>query len=136
LKAHIAIDPEGIAASVWQSGHRFMSHLSILPTVLRDADHLVASLESLNLQPIRGGSLRGFQESRPVEVRVELADGQALGWSRQSDGSLALVGDLQRLSRSGPLQRLLGRITRAYAARLALAEAAEHFPGAVVSVRA
>jgi hypothetical protein len=31
---------------------------------------------------------------------------------------------------------LLGRITRAYAARLALAEAAEHFPGAVVSVRA
>lgn len=113
-----------------------MSHLSILPTVLRDADHLVASLESLNLHPIRGGSLHGFQESRPVDVRVELADGQSLGWSRQSDGSLALVGDLQRLSRSGPLQRLLGRITRAYAARLALAEAAERFPGAVVSVRA
>ena len=113
-----------------------MSHLSILPTVLRDADHLVASLESLDLSPIRGGDLRGFQEICPVEVRVTLADGHALGWSRQSDGSLALVGDLQRLSRSLPLQRLLARITRAYAARLALAEAAEHLPGAVVQVRA
>lgn len=112
-----------------------MSHLSILPTVLRDADHLVASLESLGLQPIRGGSLCGFQESQPVEVRVEFADGQSLGWSRQSDGSLSLVGDLQRLSRSRPLQRLLGRITRAYAARQALAEAAAQLPGAVVKVR-
>ena len=113
-----------------------MSHLTILPTVLRDADHLVASLESLALTPIRGGSLSGFQERCPVEVRVELANGQTLGWSRQQDGSLALVGDLQRLSRSLPLQRLLGRITRAYAARQALAEAAEHLPGAVVEVRA
>ncbi len=113
-----------------------MSHLSILPTVLRDADHLVASLESLALTPIRGGCLRGFDESLPVEVRVQLADGQSLGWSRQSDGSLALVGDLQRLSRSQPLQRLLGRITRAYAAHQALAVAAEHLPGASLQVRA
>jgi hypothetical protein len=112
-----------------------MSHLSILPTVLRDTDHLVASLESLDLHPIRGGNVRGFEESRPVEVRVEFADGQSLGWIRQSDGSLALVGDLQRLSRSRPLQRLLGRITRAYAARQALAEAAAQLPGAVVKVR-
>lgn len=113
-----------------------MSHLSILPTVLRDADHLVASLESLHLTPIRGGSLRGFHESRPVEVRVELSDGQCLGWSRQSDGSLALVGDLQRLSRSRSLQRLLGQITRAYAAHQALAAAAADLPGALVHVRA
>lgn len=113
-----------------------MSHLSILPTVLRDADHLVASLESLDLSPIRGGSVRGFDDSRPVEVRLELADGQSLGWSRQSDGSLALVGDLQRLSRSRPLQRLLGRITRAYATHQALADAAEALPGALVQVRA
>lgn len=113
-----------------------MSHLSILPTVLRDADLLVASLESLDLCPIRGGSLRGFEESRPVEVHVELAGGQSLGWCHQSDGSLALVGDLHRLSRSRPLQRLLGRITRAYAARQALAEAAELLPGAVIQVRA
>ena len=47
-----------------------MSHLSILPTVLRNADRLAASLESLGLQPLRGGELSGFQETLPVEVRV------------------------------------------------------------------
>ncbi|MFN9620369.1 MAG: DUF1257 domain-containing protein [Synechococcaceae cyanobacterium] len=113
-----------------------MSHLSILPTVLRDADLLVASLASLKLQPQRGGSVRGFDQELPVEVRVRLADGQDLGWSRQGDGSLALVGDLQRLSRSRPLQRLLGRITRAYAAHQAVAEARALLGDAVVHVRA
>jgi hypothetical protein len=113
-----------------------MSHLSILPTVLRDAELLVASLEGLGLHPGRGGELCGFQESRPVEVQVSVGDGLALGWCRQPDGSLALVGDLQRLSRSQPLQRLLGRITSAYAARQALQQAAEHLPGAVVHIRA
>jgi hypothetical protein len=113
-----------------------MSHLSILPTVLRDADRLVASLEGLGLEPGRGGELRGFQESLPVEVLVAVGDGMALGWRRQPDGSLALVGDLQRLSRSRSLQRLLERITRAYAARQALQEAAERLPGALVHLRA
>ncbi|MEB3255738.1 MAG: DUF1257 domain-containing protein [Synechococcaceae cyanobacterium] len=112
-----------------------MSHLSILPTVLRDADLLVASLASLKLLPQRDGSVHGFGEEQAVEVRVTLADGQTLGWSRQSDGSLALVGDLQRLSRSRPLQRLLGRITRAYAAHQAVAEAATLLGDAVVFVR-
>jgi hypothetical protein len=113
-----------------------MSHLSILPTVLRDADRLVASLASLGLRPSRGGELSGFHQSLPVEVRVEVEKGLALGWTRQPDGSLALVGDLQRLSRSRPLQRLLGRITSAYAARLALEEAAAQLPDALVHLRA
>ena len=42
---------------------------------------------------------------------------------RQGDGSLALVADLQRLSRAQELQQLLGRITRRYAAEIALREA-------------
>jgi hypothetical protein len=42
------------------------------------------------------------------------------------------VGDLQRLSRSQPLQRLLSRVTRAYAARKALDEAASSLPEAVL----
>ena len=109
-----------------------MSHLSILPTVLRDAERLAASLEGLGLQPLRGGELRGFQHSEPVELRVELEAGQALGWRRQEDGSLALVGDLQRLSRSRSMQRLLSRITMAYAARQALENAALELPQALV----
>jgi len=112
-----------------------MSHLSILPTVLRDADHLVASLESLQLSPIRGGSLRGFHESRPVVVlQVKLPEGHSIGWARQADGSLALVGDLQRLSRSRSLQSLLGRLTRHYAAQQALRDAALDLQGATVHI--
>ena len=65
---------------------------------------------------------------------VTFPGGVTLGWSRQSDGCLALVGDLQRLSRSRSLQGLLGRLTRAYAARMALRDAALHFAEAQVSV--
>jgi hypothetical protein len=109
-----------------------MSHLSILPTLLRDADRLAASLEGLGLRPIPGGAVRGFHDAEPVVLQVEVEAGLALGWRRQADGTLALVGDLQRLNRSRPVQRLLSRITRAYAARTALEEAALQLPEAVI----
>lgn len=112
-----------------------MSHLSILPTVLRDADGLAASLAALGHPPQWGGELQGFAgESQPVDLQVSLPGGERLGWLRHHDGSLALVGDLQRLSRSQSLQRLLGAVTRRYAAEMALRQAAAQFPGAQVSV--
>ncbi len=114
-----------------------MSHLSILPTVLQDADGLAATLEALGLRWSRGGTLAGFAgDHQPVELQVQLRDGQPLGWARQPDGCLALVGDLQRISRTASLQVLLGRITRAYAARLALQEAARTLPAASIELRA
>jgi len=115
-----------------KAGIASMSHLSILPTVLRDADRLAASLTSLGLQPSLGGELQGFDQVETVEIQVSLGDGLSLGWRRQADGSLALVGDLQRLSRSRSLQRLLSRLTRAYAARQALDEAAAGLGDAVL----
>ncbi|MFY8149666.1 MAG: DUF1257 domain-containing protein [Prochlorococcaceae cyanobacterium] len=112
-----------------------MSHLSILPTVLRDADCLAASLASMGQQPHWGGSLRGFAgESVPVELQVEVEAGLSLGWARQRDGSLALVGDLQRISRSRSLQTLLSELTRRYAGRLALQEAEAGFAGARITL--
>jgi len=112
-----------------------MSHLSILPTVLRDADRLAASLVAAGLEPRRGGRLEGFAgEQQPVDLQVRLADGQRLGWARQADGSLALVGDLQRISRSTRLQALISAITRRYAAGKALADAARQLGNAQVSV--
>lgn len=114
-----------------------MSHLTILPTVLRDADRLEAVLISRGLVPIRGGSLPSFPpERQPVELRVRLADGLQLGWQRQRDGSLSLVCDLQRLSRGQKLERLLGEITRAYAARKALEDAAAQLPTAQIELSA
>jgi hypothetical protein len=114
-----------------------LSHLTILPTVLRDADRLEAVLIARGLAPTRGGSLPSFPPERlAVELQVQLADGLRLGWQRQRDGSLGLVCDLQRLSRSQRLERLLGEITRAYAARKALQEAADQFPTAQIELSA
>jgi len=102
-----------------------MSHLSILPTVFRDADTLMRSLQSLGFEPIAGGWVRGFAgERQAVTVRIDLSDGQQLGWQDQGDGRLDLVADLQQVSRSNTLRLLLGRLTRAYAALDALRQAA------------
>ena len=59
-----------------------------------------------------------------------------IGWQRQANGSLALVCDLQRLSRAQRLERLLGEITRSYAARQALEEAARSLPTASIELSA
>ncbi|MBD2547998.1 DUF1257 domain-containing protein [Microcystis elabens FACHB-917] len=113
-----------------------MSHLSILPTVLRDAEALAATLTSLDLPWRPGGELVGFGgERQAVTLQLQLRDGQGLGWARQDDGTLALVGDLQRISRNTALQRLLGRITRSYAARAALEEARLAVPTASIELR-
>jgi len=112
-----------------------MSHLSILPTVLRDADLVAACLESMGFRPQRGGQLTGFGgERRAVLVQLQLSDGVGLGWCRQTDGSLALVGDLQRLSRSRSLEPLLAKLTREYAARDALQQAQRHLPEALIQL--
>ena len=110
-----------------------MSHLSILPTVLRDVDILAASLEAMGFSPCGGGELRGFgAESKPVLLQVRLGDDLSLGWCRGADGSLALVGDLQRLSRCRSLPPLLARLTRDYAARDALLQAQLQLPNALI----
>ena len=106
-----------------------MSHLSILPTVLSDAEVLATSLRSLGLTPLRAQILQGFAgESAQVEVAIELDPELWIGWRREREGSLTLIGDLQRLSRHHRLQALLGRITRAYAAHQAVADAARLLP--------
>ena len=117
--------------------HRSLSHLTILPTVLRDADRLEAVLIARGLEPIRGGSLPSFPpERQPVLLRVRVGGDLEIGWQRLPDGSLALVCDLQRLSRGQRLERLLGEITRAYAARKALEEATVQLPTAQIEVSA
>ncbi len=112
-----------------------MSHLTTLPTVLRDVDLLVSALEGLQLQPERDSRVVGFAgETQPVAVAIALKGGLRLGWRREADGSLALVGDLSRLSRCQDLPPLLGRITRAYGVHLALRDASTQLPGAELTV--
>jgi hypothetical protein len=64
-----------------------MSHLSILPTVLRDVDVLIQALEDLDLTVIRGGDLSGFADQREaVALRVQLPEGTWLGWRHEPNG--------------------------------------------------
>jgi hypothetical protein len=117
-----------------------MSHLTILPTVLRNAEMLASCLKAMGYSPVCGGDLKGFaNDSQPVVLHIDLGVGAKLGWSRQHDGSLALVADLQRLSRSESVSELLGQITRRYAAHKALKSLADHaddFLGTNVSISA
>ena len=151
-----------------------MSHLSILPTLLRDVDLLAEALTDLGQVVHHGGAVEGFAGERvPVLLRLEL-DGRllathapnpapstpkapalskrqtkrsgrglaqgtnpsfSLGWARQLDGSLALVGDLGRIAAANPLQELLGELSRRYALRQALQDASgSAFAGAQLSV--
>jgi hypothetical protein len=113
-----------------------MSHLSILPTVLRDAEVLAASLRSLGFTPLPGQVLQGFaEETVQVDVALNLERDLWIGWRSESDGGLTLVGDLQRLSKHHRLQTLLGQITRAYAAHQALIDAASQLPQAKLHIR-
>ena len=144
-----------------------MSHLSILPTTLRDVDLLAEALTDLGQQVQLGGAVEGFAGERvPVLVRLDLAPGPllgsqnkspaqnrplskrvnrnhtqassprfSLGWARQLDGSLALVGDLGRIAAASPLQELLSQLSRRYALGQALqAAAASGFAGAEVTL--
>ena len=108
-----------------------MSHLTILPTVLRDAELLASSLRSLGLTPLPRQKLQGFAgEIIEVDLALRVGPELLIGWRREADGRLNLIGDLQRISRHQSLQALLGQITRAYAAHRAVAEAARALPQA------
>ncbi|MEB3176363.1 MAG: DUF1257 domain-containing protein [Synechococcus sp.] len=111
-----------------------MSHLSILPTVLRDEQLLASSLVALGHQPHWDGVITTPIGSEPVRLMLTLPCGQRLGWRLDpASGTLLLVADLQRLSHNIPVQQLLSRLTRTYAAHQAL-QAAEICPGAVLSL--
>jgi hypothetical protein len=140
-----------------------MSHLSILPTLLHDVDLLAEALTDLGQEVQRGGAVEGFAGERvPVQLRLDVVVGPllgspsqtqarskrsarkttqalspsfSLGWARQMDGSLALVGDLGRIAAASPLQELLSQLSHRYALRQALqAAASSAFAGAELTL--
>ncbi|GCE65430.1 hypothetical protein OMCYN_01368 [cyanobiont of Ornithocercus magnificus] len=101
-----------------------MSHLSILPTVLKDLVLLRRALRSEGYIISSSGKVATIGSG---EIGVELVacsdDGAVLGWRRGEDGILELVGDLVRLSSRLAISERLKRISRAYALQQALQEA-------------
>ncbi|QEY31708.1 DUF1257 domain-containing protein [Synechococcus sp. RSCCF101] len=110
-----------------------MSHLSILPTVLRDADILKLALTDLGLTPLPAHTLHGFgDQTVPVVLAVQLPGGPCIGWRRCSDGHLEVVADLARLAVHSRLERLLSDLGRRYALREAMGRALSDLPEARV----
>ena len=99
-----------------QAGIGFMSHLSILPTVFTRLDLLERALHDEGFMVLQQADLDQFGTT---PVRVDLLaslDGCCpLGWSIQSDGTIDLHGDLQRISSQIGLAERLQRVTRRYA---------------------
>ena len=82
---------------------------------------------------LAGGSLLGSQSQTQSQIQSQTQSKRAvrptngslsasfsLGWARQLDGTLALVGDLGRIAVASPLQELLSQLSHRYALRQAL----------------
>jgi hypothetical protein len=98
-----------------------MSHLSILPTVYTRLDYLARSLTQEGFKVQFGGCLDDVGAAPvPVDLVAYCGDVRPLGWSRQSDGSICLWGDLQRISSHPGLEARLQRVARRYALLFAI----------------
>ena len=105
-----------VLASVSQSGVRFMSHLSILPTVYTDLDRLADALRLEGFDVVIDGMLHRFDAApAAVDLLIQIGDGFALGWTRRPDGTIEMHGDLQRISLHSGLEARLQRLARRYA---------------------
>ena len=93
-----------------------MSHLSILPTVFTDLDRLVQALCDEGFTVERTTELQGFaDDSHAVDVLAVQGSALPLGWTLAEDGTIAMHGDIQRISRQPGLEQRLQRVTRRYA---------------------
>ena len=98
-----------------------MSHLSILPTVYTRLDYLARALAQEGFKVQFGGCLDDVG-SDPVlaDLVAYCGDCHPLGWSRKSDGSICICGDLQRISSHPGLEARLQRVARRYSLLFAI----------------
>ena len=93
-----------------------MSHLSILPTVFTRLDLLERSLIEEGFVVQTDGSLPDFGTSpRSVDLLARREGSRPLGWVHRDDGTIVMVGDLQRISLQSGMALRLQRVTRCYA---------------------
>ena len=114
-----------------------MSHLSILPTIYTDLDRLAQALHQESFEVTASSQMPGFGPTTiAVDLSATLGDSMILGWVRQSDGSISLRSDLQRISRTPGLEAALQRVARRYSLLTALAEVErQQLPNAALTVQ-
>ena len=104
--------------------HLLMSHLTILPTVIKDLELLEETLLAEHYLVQRPGLIKAFgQDVYPAELVATDSSGLQMGWRRDADGSLALMLDLGQTRDSAGHETRLKTILRAYALRSALRSA-------------
>jgi len=98
-----------------------MSHFSILPTRITDAETLRLSLMDLGLTVKTHAAVRGDRcQQIDAEVVAVLPGDYDLGWTRNAEGSFDLVGDLWGVARKHNPTDLINRINSRYALHKAM----------------
>jgi hypothetical protein len=107
-----------------------MSHFSRIKTTLRDRELLTATLEELGYEVNEGGSVKGRQGIRQVDLSVRTRNGNGIGFVRDTDGSYTLVADWYGIGRKDQkiLERVkttLSRVQSRYAEKIVLEKTEE-----------
>ena len=111
-----------------------MSHLSILPTLVKDLDLLASALRAEGFVVEVEGQLSSFGTQHNVALAATHSMGFALGWTWNCNhDSLDVVVDLGRPAHSFSVKRILSRVLRRYALQQALRDA-DHQNFAVATV--
>ncbi len=70
-----------------------MSHFTQMRTKIRDEDLLIRCLREMGYEVQKGGTIRGFQGTRSVDVAVRMKQGYDVGFVREADGTYAVLAD-------------------------------------------
>ncbi|MCE5297398.1 MAG: DUF1257 domain-containing protein [Methanoregulaceae archaeon] len=102
-----------------------MSHFTRIKTTLKDKSMLTDALHTLGYEVTQGGSIRGRQGVRAVDLLIRTKDGNGIGFVRDAQGCYNLVADWWGIGRGdhkilSELDGTLSRIQREYAERTIL----------------
>jgi hypothetical protein len=70
-----------------------MSHFSRIKTRIKNREILIQCLQEMGYAIQIGGSLKGYQHERSVDLAIQLEKGYGVGFARGSDDSYDIVAD-------------------------------------------
>jgi hypothetical protein len=70
-----------------------MSHFSRVKTRIKNREILIQCLQEMGYTVQVGGSLKGYQQEKSVDLAIQLEKGYGVGFSLGSDGSYDIVAD-------------------------------------------
>jgi hypothetical protein len=71
----------------------FMSHFSRVKTRIKNREILIQCLQERGYTVQIGGSLKGYQHEKSVDLAIQLEKGYGVGFTLNTDGSYDIVAD-------------------------------------------